>query len=411
MRRRDEDPDPVAWLDPDSSAEQSGKWSSVAGLVARPDGEAPDLRPRIRPGGWYLFILASLAALVVVGLVQRGRPSAAPTPRPSPSRTPSSSAPIASPTASATSPGLPEPIAVTDLHRSLLDVPAGWDLYGRSADGVVRIELARGRITRTALPPLSTGGPVSFVVGPGGAIVRPMDAVTGYFVPDGHLPRELDRASMPSGPVFPGPDPAHIWISNIPDGAMVLADFNGHRTGPVLQIPQSGGAWPDGRGYLMFSDIGGTYEAGPHGVRRITTGQVLAVGPTRWLTGECDDRHECTTQVIDRATGARTVLSAGRRDLNYAPGAISPDGKLAAILGFSGSSQSIHLLDLTTGADRQIAVTLDPSNFDSTMVWSPDSRWLFSTTSGRLSVIDRNGRDHKLAVSLPPVTQMGLRTQ
>ncbi|MCW2493798.1 MAG: hypothetical protein JWN47_3162, partial [Frankiales bacterium] len=177
MRRRDDNPDQVACLDPDSSAEQSGKWSSVAGVVARPDGEAPDLRPRIRPGGWYLFILASLAALVVVGLVQRGRPSAAPTPLPSPSRTPSSSAPIASPTASATSAGLPEPIAVTDLHRSLLDVPAGWDLYGRSADGVVRIELARGRITRTALPPLSTGGPVSFVVGPGGAIVRPMDAV------------------------------------------------------------------------------------------------------------------------------------------------------------------------------------------------------------------------------------------
>ena len=52
-------------------------------------------------------------------------------------------------------------------------------------DGVVRIELARGRITRTAVPPVDSSGPISFLAGPGSAIVRPLDAVAGYAVPDG----------------------------------------------------------------------------------------------------------------------------------------------------------------------------------------------------------------------------------
>ena len=70
-------------------------------------------------------------------------------------------------------------VAVLTLGHSLLGVTGRWELFARGAEEVVRIEPAGGRITRTAVPALLSGAPVSFVVTPDRAVVRSIDQVPG----------------------------------------------------------------------------------------------------------------------------------------------------------------------------------------------------------------------------------------
>jgi hypothetical protein len=72
---------------------------------------------------------------------------------------------------------------------------------------VARIDFAHGRITTTAVPALRSGGPVSFLVGPDRVVIRPLEAVPGYGVPDGEAATEMTANSpQGSGAARPGPD-------------------------------------------------------------------------------------------------------------------------------------------------------------------------------------------------------------
>jgi hypothetical protein len=95
-------------------------------------------------------------------------------------------------------------------------------------------------------------------------------------------------------------------------------------------------------------------------------------------------------------------------------GAISPDGRTAALLRPNGmGSSNVHLLDLVTGADRLTGVTTssDQTLGGRTFVWSPDSRWLFVTNgAGRVLAITRGGRTVALNVQVGALGQLALRT-
>ena len=58
------------------------------------------------------------------------------------------------------------PVQVTDVWHPLLAVRAAWELFGLGPGQVVRIQLARGRITWTAFPGLLSSGPVTLLAGP-----------------------------------------------------------------------------------------------------------------------------------------------------------------------------------------------------------------------------------------------------
>ena len=62
---------------------------------------------------------------------------------------------------------LPAPVAVSETGHRLLGVTAGWQVFGYGPNQVIRIQLARGRITRTTVPPLQSNGPVFFLACPG----------------------------------------------------------------------------------------------------------------------------------------------------------------------------------------------------------------------------------------------------
>jgi hypothetical protein len=296
-----------------------------------------------------------------------------------------------------------------------VDTVAGWELFGRTADALIRIDPARGRITRTPVPRIGSTGPASLVVGRDWAMLRPLDFVPGYLIPDGQPARELTGVLNQGGMVAPGPDGASLWISAPPGYDTVrLVDLNGRPAGPEIEVPlgMDGTPIPDGTGYLVFNGVGGSYAARPEGVRRITTGALIAIGPTRWLAYECDERYACGIVVIDRRTGAHRKVSDAAIQPSGPSGVVSSDGAQAAVtLGLRTAPPTLSLMDLASGELRGVFIPNGVRTDAGGMVWSPDGRWLFVTgAGGRVFAIDRAGTVHDLGPDLPSVIQLTVRS-
>jgi hypothetical protein len=283
----------------------------------------------------------------------------------------------------------------------------------------VRIQFASGRITQTAVPPVLSSGPVAFLVGPHEAIIRPLDFVPGYLVPDGRPARVLSGALGHGGIVIPGPQPGTVWVqSGFQDASMPLVRMDGTEIGMSLRLPP-GGPWqafPDGRGGVLVGvgGPGGMYDIGPGGFHRVA-GVLAAVGPTRWLIVDCHAGHRCSNVIMDLATGARHVLPgpSAAPAPGEGPGVIAPDGSAAAIVRASGNRVSLHLVNLVSGSDQRVSVSLDQeSAADQTLAWSPDSRWLFVVAArGELAAVDaRTGHVEGLGAGLPPLSQIAFRS-
>lgn len=371
--------------------------------------------------GWVALAAAVIPFIVVLathsgGGMRRDQPTSRPSSLVRPSTAPTSAALRSTATPAVT---------VTEVGHPLAGITASWDLYARGTGAMLRIELARGRITRTVLPALASSGPVSFRAAPHAAIIRPLDFVPGYLVPDGRPPRALTGALASGGVLLPGPVSGQFWMQTGEGGSapMVLVGADGH---PIkaphsarIAIPPTMQSWPapDGAGYLLLTGVGGAYDLRPAGLHRITTGAVLAIGPTRWLAAECNQQARCSLVVIDQASGSRQLLRGLTGNPASVSGVISPDGHTGALLvprSTGGGSPLLHLVDLSTGTDRRIALQFrqDTSAFpDGPLVWSPDSRWLFATDiHGQLYAVDtRTGREQSLGASLPPVVQLAIR--
>src|SRR5215469_4167460 len=307
------------------------------------------------------------------------------------------------------------PVQVTDVGHPLLGVRAGWELFGLGPREVVRIQLARARITRTAFPGLLSSGPVTLLAGPHQAIVRPLDYVPGYLVPDGRIARPLRGVLSSGGVVLPGPRPGEFWMESDEgaDMSMLLADPEGNRLGPAVPTPMSSGwPFPDGRGYLMVQRGAGVYDEGPGWRRFVTGGAVAAVGPARWLAVECPQGH-CRYLVINPASRSRHLL-AGQAPASgsVAPfaGAVSPDGQFAALVVYGRDGKPfLRLLDLVSCAVL-LSVPVNPDTLGNA-VWSPDARWLFAVSpDGRLLAINPVTQAVQgIGVTLPPLSALAVR--
>lgn len=380
-------------------------------LIFLDDGssEAPQARRR-RRWPWLL-----LAVAVAAGAVVANRHS----PAPSAARRVASPAPSFQ-TAPVPQPPGPAPVTVIRLGHPLLGETGNWVLYGRGDGAVIRVDLARGEITRTVVPFLQSSGPVAFVPAADEVIIRPLDNVPGYAVPDGRPAQPLPPGFGSGGPVFPGPDPGQVWVvtDDVQPSTAVLTSLDGHRSGPVLRLPTGSiglDATADGAGYLLVSASDGVYRTQPGRVRRISTGNLLATGPTGWLVGECDRYGHCRRVLIDRTTGRRRLLGLQAANGGVMPpwGAISPDGRTAAVFDLgSDGSRTIELLDLRTGSRHATGLHLPAPLDDGTIRWSPDSRWLFALDEhGELAVVARaTGQVGNLSGSLPSLNQLAVRT-
>jgi hypothetical protein len=380
------------------------------------DAEPPD-RPAGSPRGpwrWYALGFVALAVLVlVVALDRRSSHKAArttPTSLPAPSTTASSAQPSSAQPSSTPPSRSRASITTTNLGRSLLDVPTSWELFARDPDAVVRIQLATGRVVRTTMPAVFGDGAASFLAGPRQVLVKAWQR-GGVVIRDGQPPHALATALAGYGPILPGPEPGQLWAP--PPGSddnqrMDLVDFDGRRS-EQISVPVSGVPSSDGAGYVLSYLTGGIYDVRVGSIRRITTGALLAVGPTRWLTEECDELHRCTTDVIDRSTGAHRVLGPGA-DSDAPTGSIAPDGRTAAVLHHE-QPLTLSMLDLATGIDHDTDVEIDRDAYsEASMVWTPDGRWLIvADITGHLVVVDRAGHSRALTNRITGISQVALR--
>jgi hypothetical protein len=295
-------------------------------------------------------------------------------------------------------------------------VTDSWELFALGDSSVTQIQLAAGRITTTYFSPLQNSGPVFFVVGADRAIVKPLDTVPGYVVPDTGPLRELSARLRQGVPALPASNPNQVWVGPEDDGPLVmtLTDLDGSRVLATAPMPTGAvtvDATDDGAGYPLFRGVGGFYVARPDGLERITTGLVVATGRSGWLANECDDQGGCRTVSIDRATGGRRAILSGI-DGNGPPGALSPDGTTAALaVGVPNGGTTLRLADLVTGADHEVDVH-PAMGSGRTMVWSPDGRWLFVVDeAGHLHAVESRTRQvSALPGPVPMLRQLAIRT-
>jgi hypothetical protein len=361
-------------------------------------------RPRERGPGWLTrLVLICLVIVAVVAVVGRsfhrhGTVAQPPQPRPLP------------------------PVRVVDVGHRLLGVTAGWELFGLDQTDVIAIQFAHGRIIRTALPPPVGSGPVSFLVGPRAAIIRPLDNAPGYLVPYGDQARPLTGTLAAGDLLLPGPRPSQEWVIGGSSGSssLSLVTAFGRATSVHITLPASAwavqSAMSDGRGGVLVSSIatGAQYDATPGTLRRV--GAILAaVGPERWLGVRCGSAR-CRNVVINPATGAHRVLPGPALQLftwpwPFEPGAVAPNGSAAAVVvRGGGDSVALDLVNLTSGATSRIPVPVNQNSSSQTLVWSPDSQWLFvlSADGKLLAVNARSHRVQSLGVSLPRFTQLAV---
>jgi hypothetical protein len=179
-------------------------------------------------------------------------------------------------------------------------------------------------------------------------------------------------------------------------------------------------------GVLVITGNLAVYDAGP-GWNRLVPGTPIAIGPASWLVLACNAQYEhCRNEVFDTANGSHRVLPGLVTDQPYyfswpPTGVISPDGSTAAIAASGpGGKPTVHLVNLRTGATRDLGVSLGghgsgialASDFSAhSMAWSPDSRWLFVAASGgKLVAIDAStGRAASLGIAVGPVDQVAVR--
>jgi hypothetical protein len=313
------------------------------------------------------------------------------------------------------------PVAVTEFGRPLLGISQGWELFGLASDSVVAIQFADDRVIQTAMPPPEGSGPVSFIIGPSSAIVRPLDDAPGYLVPEGQPAQPLTGILARGGLLLPGPHPGQEWDTASRPNGLVLVGPNGRPTKTRITLPNS--SWPsesamsDGRGdVLVASDSTGTqYDAGPHWLRPVGI-LLTAVGPSRWLGMTCAAGN-CRNVVFNPVTGSQRTLPGPPVSLRTwpwpaFPGSVAPDGLTAAVVAGSGSTQvALEQINLVSGAIRRIAVPVDENASSQTMAWSPDSKWLFVlASSGKLLAVNmRTGKVQSLGIPLPHLSQLTIR--
>ncbi|WP_199435330.1 VOC family protein, partial [Qaidamihabitans albus] len=405
----DPEGNPVRLWQPDAaSTAWSPEPSYVRAVDENPAGKGDAVRAaragRRRWLPWLPLVLAVAVAAVFV-TTTGGENVGEETPAPS------------SPAAPGLTTAAPPPVEVTNAGPRLLGVTAGWELFAHGEGQLIRVELAEGRVTRTRLPGLNTTGPAFLVVGPDSALVHPNDHVSGYLVPDGEPPRELPVEARHGGHAYPGPEPGTMWVQaqEHDRNDLSLVTLDGEPAGSRVPVPADGHFWPqgaDGTGHVLGNFTDGTYLARPDGLHRVTTGALLAAGPTRYLLVECDDRARCSRVVVDRATGDRRVLPGSTAAAIGAAGPVSPDGAFAAYVpGGPAGSGAVTLVDLASGRDHRIGTprALDPGT---SLVFSPDGRWLFlpGGPDGLLAVDTRTKRTRQLPFELPGVGHVAVRS-
>ena len=238
--------------------------------------------------------------------------------------------------------------------------------------------------------------------------VSPDGTTSGFLAVPGDqqpLPPEL----LGDGPILTGPSPGTVWTSattpadsEINGVQQVLIDL---RTGKAAEPSQSigvpGGALVggDGRGNLVISRGGDVYIAASAGdvteLRRLTSGELLAIGVDTAYVRECDDASACSVIRVDRLSDTRIALpeqlglfGAAAIDTADPPyglvgSGVAPGGDM--LLASTGDGWL--LIDAASGPFTY----LEDLDGDAAFVWGVDGRSAATMIDGRFVVVGLDG--------------------
>ena len=224
-----------------------------------------------------------------------------------------------------------------------------------------RIELPSGRVRR--LDVASWGENLNIAVSDDSiavydgryvAIIRGTEAIRLFEIPDGVLFVEAWPATGSFVVTSNGPSTgeAERFVMNAVDGSLQ----------PVT--PEVTGALVFGAGnFLSNGDLlvnrpGGVYAIGPdQQARRISDGDLLAVGRNHYAIETCDESLQCEQFVIEAASGARSAALLGalnRMGVVDPSTRIAPDGRSIVAADSTRDTGTRQIIDTTTGSRTEV---------------------------------------------------------
>jgi len=405
-----------------------------AGALLRSGGEDPPEQPPVEPEP--VTVPVDLEAAILDDPADSTPPSSSSSPAAAPASSSPSTLPgnvsviAETPTATIGVESVPPPLPLG------LDEPLRWaertiavperlssiastEVITLSQDGIVNVtEFPSGR-TRS-IDVSSIGGGLQLVVGDGAIAV--FNSTTILQLRDSEVPVV---STVPDGVIFvegwtgtdrfiltvpaTGPDATERELVLDSDGTVTPLD---DRLGAEVRF-WSRSFSPTGD--LVLSRPGGVYAVAPDGTaRRISTGDLLAVGDAHWAIQECDEVLRCADTVVAWDTGEvrRGVLDAIESFGFVDPATrISPDGRSIAYRSNTGGPGQRRILDVETGS------AVDAGRINQLVypdAWATDSSGMFITdrfvefvdrATGSRTPIEDLGRIR--AVATEPFTTTG----
>ncbi len=186
----------------------------------------------------------------------------------------------------------------------------------------------------------------------------------------------------------PTPDETPHRLMLYPYGTTRVID-----RGPIAELDLWKVRFESSTGDMLIAETGGTYVVGGDDVvRRVSAGDLIAVGQNHFLVRECDATLVCGYVRVDAGSGDRVALSSSERLDALGPfdnaAALSPDGSALTYIDWEGTPATIRLVDIITGDDAEVG-PVDHSGYNYRTVWAADSSGIFLGEQGELVFFDR----------------------
>lgn len=239
--------------------------------------------------------------------------------------------------------------------------------------------------------------------------------------------RALPMGLFGPGPILPGPIGGTAWSPSGSQSAGVTQELidldRGALAEPtrIIDVPGSVLLGGDGRGGLVVLKGGDVYiataDGDATGLRRLTTGDLLALGADTAFVRERDEAATCSVIRVDRVTGARTMLpemlglgGASGIDPSDPPfglmgTAVAPGGGLAVVRIGVDDGDGWMLVDIVNGP----FAIVDGVAGDVPFVWSDDGTsavtligadlWVVALDADGVSVVAGLGSMRSLAAA------------
>ncbi len=145
-------------------------------------------------------------------------------------------------------------------------------------------------------------------------------------------------------------------------------------------------------GEVVVQDAGGLYVVDTSGTsRRLTTGDLIAIGANHYVLRECADNRVCTYLRVDVTTGESSPVSLDLSD-RYGGGSVSPDGSALSYVEYGGEAPLQRIVDLDTGVVTELDTARSYDYFfgSAESIWAADSSGVFAINNTQVVFFDRS---------------------